>query len=57
MQLFDGKWVDSAPAAEEIGADGRFRRIVVQVTDHPDMRIRTRSGYTPNRRSPVGALE
>jgi Ca-activated chloride channel family protein len=37
--------------------DGRFRRIVVQVTDHPDMRIRTRSGYTPNRRSPVGALE
>ncbi len=27
MQLFDGKWVDSAPAAEEIGADGRFRRI------------------------------
>ena len=37
--------------------DGRFRRIVVQVTDRPAMRIRTRSGYTPNRRSPVGALE
>jgi Ca-activated chloride channel family protein len=37
--------------------DGHFRRIVVQVTDRPDMRIRTRSGYTPNRRSPVGALE
>jgi Ca-activated chloride channel homolog len=37
--------------------DGRFRRIVVQVTDRPDMRIRTRSGYTPNRRSAVGALE
>jgi putative glutathione S-transferase len=27
MQLVDGKWVDSAPAAEEIGPDGRFRRI------------------------------
>jgi Ca-activated chloride channel family protein len=40
-----------------LNQDGRFRRIVVQVTDRPDMRIRTRSGYTPNRRSPVGALE
>jgi putative glutathione S-transferase len=27
MQLVDGKWVDTAPAAEEIGSDGRFRRI------------------------------
>jgi putative glutathione S-transferase len=27
MQLVDGKWVDTAPAAEEIGPDGRFRRI------------------------------
>ena len=26
-QLYDGKWLDTAPAAEEIGADGRFRRI------------------------------
>ncbi|MBT2133289.1 glutathione S-transferase family protein [Croceibacterium sp. LX-88] len=26
-QLVDGKWVDTLPAAEEIGADGRFRRI------------------------------
>jgi len=37
--------------------DGRFRRIVVQVTDRPEMQIRTRSGYTPNRRTPTGALE
>jgi Ca-activated chloride channel family protein len=29
--------------------DGRYRRIVVQVTDRPEMQIRTRSGYTPNR--------
>jgi len=27
MQLVDGKWVDTAPAAEEVGKDGRFRRI------------------------------
>ncbi len=27
MQLVDGNWVDSAPAAEEVGPDGRFRRI------------------------------
>ena len=27
MQLVDGQWVDSAPAAEEIGKDGQFRRI------------------------------
>jgi putative glutathione S-transferase len=26
-QLYDGKWLDTAPAAEEIGDDGRFRRI------------------------------
>ncbi|HYD23158.1 MAG TPA: glutathione S-transferase C-terminal domain-containing protein [Croceibacterium sp.] len=26
-QLYDGKWADTAPAAEEIGEDGRFRRI------------------------------
>ncbi len=25
-QLYDGKWRDTAPAAEEIGADGQFRR-------------------------------
>lgn len=34
--------------------DGRFRRIVVQVPDRPEMRIRTRSGYTPNRRVTAG---
>jgi len=27
MQLVEGKWVDTAPAAEEVGKDGRFRRI------------------------------
>jgi len=37
--------------------DGRFRRIVVQVSDRPEMRIRTRSGYVSNRRSPSGTLE
>src|SRR5688500_9289423 len=26
-QLYQGKWLDTAPAAEEIGAGGRFRRI------------------------------
>lgn len=26
-QLYDGIWADTAPAAEEIGEDGRFRRI------------------------------
>ena len=26
-QLYEGVWRDTAPAAEEIGADGRFRRI------------------------------
>jgi glutathionyl-hydroquinone reductase len=26
-QLYDGKWRDTAPAAEEIGEDGHFRRI------------------------------
>jgi putative glutathione S-transferase len=26
-QLYAGKWLDTAPAAEEIGEDGRFRRI------------------------------
>jgi len=26
-QLYDGKWADTPPAAEEIGEDGRFRRI------------------------------
>ena len=36
-------------------SDGRFRRIVVQVPASPEMRIRTRSGYTPRRTA--GALE
>jgi putative glutathione S-transferase len=26
-QLYEGRWLDTAPAAEEIGDDGRFRRI------------------------------
>jgi putative glutathione S-transferase len=26
-QLYEGRWLDTAPAAEEIGKDGRFRRI------------------------------
>src|SRR6187551_2652537 len=26
-QLYEGQWLDTAPAAEEIGEDGRFRRI------------------------------
>lgn len=38
-----------------VRADGRFRRIVVQVPASPEMRIRTRSGYTPRRTA--GALE
>jgi putative glutathione S-transferase len=32
-QLYEGRWVDSAPAAEEIGEDGRFRRIDSPVRD------------------------
>jgi len=32
-----------------IRQDNRFRRIVVQVTARPEVRIRTRSGYTPRR--------
>jgi len=41
---------------KSVPVDGRFRRIVVQVPASPEMRIRTRSGYTP-RRSSGGALE
>ena len=26
-QLYEGRWLDTAPAAEEIGTDGRFRRV------------------------------
>lgn len=26
-QLYNGKWMDTAPAAEEVGKDGQFRRI------------------------------
>jgi len=37
--------------------DGRFRRIVVQVTDRPQMRIRTRAGYTAARRPAAAPLE
>ena len=32
-QLYEGKWLDTAPAAEEIGADGRFRRIESPLRD------------------------
>jgi Ca-activated chloride channel family protein len=39
-----------------VRADGRFRRIVVQLPANPEMRIRTRSGYTP-RRVGGGTLE
>ena len=41
---------------KSVRADGRFRRIVVQLPASPEMRIRTRSGYTP-RRASGGALE
>jgi Ca-activated chloride channel family protein len=37
--------------------DGGFRRIVVQVTDRPQMRIRTRAGYTAARRPAAAPLE
>jgi Ca-activated chloride channel homolog len=36
--------------------DGIFRRIMVRVADRPDVRTRTRSGYTPTR-SRTGVLE
>jgi putative glutathione S-transferase len=32
-QLYQGKWADTAPAAEEIGEDGRFRRIESPLRD------------------------
>jgi len=32
-QLYNGKWADTAPAAEEIGEDGRFRRIESPLRD------------------------
>ena len=32
-QLYHGKWLDTAPAAEEIGADGRFRRVESPLRD------------------------
>jgi putative glutathione S-transferase len=32
-QLYEGKWLDTAPAAEEIGEDGRFRRIESPLRD------------------------
>jgi VWFA-related protein len=41
---------------KSVHVDNRFRRIVVQVTDRPEMRIRTRSGYVPARRT-SGSLE
>jgi Ca-activated chloride channel family protein len=34
-------------------ADGRFRRIVVRVVSHPEMRPRARTGYTANDGSPA----
>lgn len=32
-QLYEGKWLDTAPAAEEVGTDGRFRRIESPLRD------------------------
>jgi len=32
-QLYQGKWLDTAPAAEEIGEDGRFRRVESPLRD------------------------
>jgi len=39
-----------------VKTDGIFRRIMVRVADRPDVRTRTRSGYTPPR-SRTGVLE
>jgi len=41
---------------KNLKTDGVFRRIMVRVTDRPDVRTRTRSGYTPPR-SRTGVLE
>jgi Ca-activated chloride channel homolog len=41
---------------KSLKTDGIFRRIMVRVTDRPDVRTRTRSGYTPPR-SRTGVLE
>ena len=35
-----------AYAPANIRADGRFRRIVVRVSARPELRLRTRTGYT-----------
>ena len=36
--------------------DGRYRRIVVRVANRPDLRPRTRSGYTPEAERAISAL-
>jgi len=41
---------------KNVKTDGIFRRIMVRVADRPDVRTRTRSGYTPPR-SRTGVLE
>lgn len=47
-QLYQGQWLDTAPAAEEIGADGRFRRIESPLRDtvssNPDARFPAEGG-------------
>lgn len=48
MQLYDGVWRDSPPAAEEVGADGRFRRIDSPlrdwIEDQPDAEFQPEAG-------------
>jgi Ca-activated chloride channel family protein len=34
-------------------ADGRFRRVIVQVVSHPELRLRTRTGYFAERATPL----
>lgn len=34
-------------------ADGRFRRVVVQIVAHPELRLRTRNGYFARRATPL----
>ena len=38
-------------------ADGRFRRIVVRVVSHPEMRPRARAGYTADGVTPSAAID
>jgi Ca-activated chloride channel homolog len=40
-------------APKNARADGRFRRVVVQVVTRPDLRLRTRTGYFAERAAPL----